>query len=157
GGNFWRSSGGGASYLCMHPEPQFRRQTIKGLHGKLYGGEYDVGGSNFGNSNLKNGDNIPCAVCQSHRGSQELMIPGRITCVQGWTRQYTGYLATEYYGRSHASSSGYICMDSRPIAGKGVHRNDNGALPYPVKATCGALPCPKYRKDKSITCVVCTK
>ncbi|KAK3091964.1 hypothetical protein FSP39_024034 [Pinctada imbricata] len=140
----------------MHHKPQYRRKTIKGRHEKIYGGEYDIGGSTFGNSGLNNGDNIPCAVCQSTKGIQKLMIPGRVTCTRGWTRQYTGFLATQY-GKGHVSSSQYICMDSRPTAADGGHRNDNGALPYPVQAACGALPCPKYRTGKTISCVVCTK
>ncbi|KAK3089778.1 hypothetical protein FSP39_006428 [Pinctada imbricata] len=138
----------------MHHEPELLKK-LSGTHAPLFGGEYNSASSLFGSSKLRDGDDIPCTVCQSRRGVQKLMIPARVTCSKGWTKQYAGYLATTYY--VHKASAEYICMDQNPTASHGGHHNYNGALPYPVSAVCGALPCPPYKSGDTISCVVCTK
>jgi len=60
-----------------------------------------------------------------------------------------------HYG--HASAIEYICVDRHPETAKGSSGGDqNGNLLYMVEATCGALKCPPYHKDKEVTCVVCS-
>ena len=45
--------------------------------------------------------NVPCAVCVSTR--QDLvMIPGKASCPEKWTREYFGYLMAAYYTRDRS-------------------------------------------------------
>ena len=50
----------------------------------------------------------------------------------------------------------YVCMDkdSEPIDNDAT--NNNGALFYPVRTTCGSLRCPPYKNHTEMLCVVCT-
>ena len=96
---------------------------------------------------------VPCAVCHIVQRSV-LMIPGQYTCPTGWTREYYGYLMSEYHGY-HRST--YECMDVSPetITGGGADRN--GALFHHVEARCGSLACPPYENTKELTCAVYSK
>ena len=42
------------------------------------------------------------------------MIPGRDTCPDGWTKEYTGYLMGNAYNAKHTTSP--ICVDDRLTA-----------------------------------------
>ncbi|KAK3089109.1 hypothetical protein FSP39_000892 [Pinctada imbricata] len=135
----------------MPHDPQFLG-SLSGSYVNIYGGEYES--SNFGDTRLSDGNDIPCAVCQSKRGVQKMVIPAKIKCPESWTKQYAGYLATSYGSKAAAE---YICMDQNPTAAHGGHQDNEGAMVIPVKAACGALPCPPYKSGDTITCVVCTK
>jgi hypothetical protein len=83
------------------------------------------------------------------------MIPGRLDCYPGWTKEYSGYLVSENAG--HPSNSEYVCLDSRPDVIIGGHDNKNGRLFYFVEGVCGSLKCPPYVEGRELTCVVCTR
>lgn len=59
---------------------------------QVYGGEYEFsdfhsdGGSQYFGQNL-NDEDAPCAVCRTPRSSV-LMIPARLDCYSGWTKEY---------------------------------------------------------------------
>lgn len=84
------------------------------------------------------------------------MIPGRKTCLQGWQRDYYGYLSSEFH--AHEDGSNYICMDVNPdfLAG-GAENTNLGRLFVPVTVKCGTLRCPPYHDNYAVTCVVCSK
>ena len=45
--------------------------------------------------------NSSCAVCEVTSRSKQIMIPGRYTCPDTWTVEYSGWLMTEYTASSH--------------------------------------------------------
>ena len=136
------------NYLCLPQQPEWLSRTPNG-YAVLYGGEYDS--TDFGTTD---GDDIPCAVCRTTDNSV-MMIPARVSCNGGWTKQYRGYLGAGFEG--HNAASEYVCVDENAEAVPGRSRDDNGKMIYIVRASCGALPCPPYVNGKSVTCVVCSK
>ena len=91
------------------------------------------------------------------------MIPARMTCPTGWTREYFGYLmsALSSYKRTE-----FICFDHNLEVVAGAHDNEDGSAIYPVEVRCrdpapipsnGGLPCGKFPDGNELSCVVCTK
>ena len=140
------------NYLCLHSDPEWPNVTTGAFEsgGRMYGVEYEnIRG--FENS-LKQND-PPCAVCHVDGRGDHLMIPGRRTCPQNWTKEYEGVLVTAAYNYQKAT---YVCLDGNPEVIIGGNANKNGALFYTTQAACGALPCPPYTQGYEIACVVCT-
>ncbi|XP_060592242.1 short-chain collagen C4-like [Ruditapes philippinarum] len=160
-GFYYGKSGGATNHLCLPTDPQWAHYDDSVTSGsKIYGVEYqfgdtfsDQGSAFFGGEHIYEED-APCAVCQSTRPIM-MMLPGRLDCYPGWTKEYNGYLVSEADG--HASASEYICLDSRPEVVMGGHANNNGRLFYLVEGVCGSLKCPPYVEGRELTCVVCTK
>ncbi|CAH1799447.1 unnamed protein product [Owenia fusiformis] len=169
GGTWFTEPGGGADYQCLPNRPQWGRFTegITTYSAVMHGTEYQV----ISVPNMRNpflGTNAPipgnpeslhdqsplCILCSVPR-QETLMIPAWKTCPEGWTLEYQGYLMAEH--RGHASSKSFICMDEAPEAAAGGRGNQNGALFYPVEATCDTLLCPPYIHGGELTCAVCTK
>lgn len=161
-GNLYSEQGGGSNYLCLPERPEWGR-TIDGMQNGgsfIHGVEYEMQQSNSpflttnnGGSQLLN-TNAPCSLCQVTGSSTQIMLPARKDCPAGWHLQYRGYLVTSH--RSNHKKD-YICLDEAPEAIHGSHRNDNGALLYPVEVVCGSLPCPQYVNGWEIACVVCVR
>ena len=150
-GSHYTHSGGGANHLCMPKVPEYNLTNRASIdsHGLLYGAEYEspIQGSND--------HNVPCAVCHVSTRSAVLMIPGNTTCPENWTREYYGYLMSEFHGHKRSM---YECVDRAMESLPGSYQNINGALFYHVEAECGVgLPCPPYIRANEINCVVCTK
>ncbi|XP_045170141.2 uncharacterized protein LOC123532676 [Mercenaria mercenaria] len=153
--------GTGSNYLCLSEKPQWDHyeDSIESL-GKIAGVEYQFvnhrgnGASNFFGYNVYN-DNAPCAVCHTRRSSS-IMIPGRMDCYSGWTKEYNGYLVSGWVGQSHDSE--FICLDRRPETVVGGKTDDDEARLFFVEAVCGkSLECPPYIHGRELTCVVCSK
>ena len=155
GGGWYNHKGNGANYLCLPKDPQYLSTTNPGGYSYLYGAEYETYNRIFGKTTQNY--NVPCAVCYVAKRSNKLVIPAKVSCPKSWTREYYGYLMTEYHG--HFANKQYECVDHNPdvIPGSG-QRNTNGALFYFVQAVCGrGLPCGPYIANRAITCAVCTK
>ncbi len=148
-------SGGAAQYLCLPKDPQYLAVSAgSSSRHLLYAGEYEI--SNFPPLSHLNNHDVPCAVCQVTGRSTMLMIPAKTTCPAGWTSEYKGYLMTAYC--THAHQTEFICVDQEAEARPGTSASTNGALMYPVEATCGSngLPCGPYQAGGELACVVCT-
>ena len=139
--------GAAVNYLCLPKQPEWLTRSANG-NAYLFGGEYDS--TEFG---LQDGDDIPCAVCRTTANSV-VMIPARVNCYSGWTRQYYGYLGTG--NKSHKAGSEYICVDRNPEAITRGRTDNGGKLLYMVYTVCGSLPCPPYASSKAATCIVCS-
>ena len=158
GGTHYATQGGASDYLCMPQDPQWGKynDAADNSGGEVWGAEYELGTDIPYNRARLHNQNVPCAVCRAKTRATTLMIPGRQDCYCGWTKEYSGYLMTEYKGHQRRQ---YACMDADPevLEGGSVHENQNGALFYPVEARCGSLPCPPYGNGRELTCVVCSK
>ena len=155
-GSKFNQPGGGANYLCMpveSPAPEYAEfqpgeQTNRAY---LYGLDYVAFNGPLSGVNEKD---PPCAVCMTRGKSTSLMIPGRINCPLGWTREYSGYLMStlSFYDRTS-----FVCIDGEPEAYlDSVGDIFNVGLFAHVEAICGSLPCPPYEAGKEVTCVVCS-
>ena len=152
-GSHFTHTGGGANYLCLTKTPQsLHYSSATNNRAILYGAEYEAQ-SGQPNYRLHN-HNVPCTVCRVTERYSVLMIPGQYTCPTGWTREYYGYLVSQYYG-FHRSM--YECMDVSPETIPGGQSNQDGALFYHVEPRCGSLPCPPYENTREMTCCVCSK
>ena len=110
--------------------------------------------TNFAGNLLNN--NVPCAVCHVTERHVKVMIPARKQCLDGWTREYGGYLTTSHYNTEYKKV--FECMDEAPEVIEGAGGRQGGAWFYTVEADCGyTLPCPNYIEGWALTCVVCTK
>ena len=163
GGSYFDKSGGGADYLCLPRDPDWGEKTTAGFwtyNSLLYGAEYELSESTNGYFSTRNAqslyqNNVPCAVCRVTSRPSTLMIPAKLRCPGSWTKEYSGYLMTAYFG--HKGRTRHVCMDNAPEVIEGGSTDQNGALFYPVEAKCGSLPCPNYKDGWDITCIVCSK
>ena len=154
GGGEHNQKGNGANYLCLPKDPQYLSTTSPSYQSYLYGAEYQSNNKVF--SGNTHDYNVPCAVCHVPRKSSKLMIPAKTSCPKSWTREYYGYLMTEYHG--HYPNKQYECVDHNPDVIAGSAKNTNGALFYFVEAVCNhGLPCGPYVAKRAVTCAVCTK
>ena len=136
------------NFLCLPKQPEWLPRIPDGT-AFLYGGEYDSTAFGF-----QNGDDMLCSVCHTTDNSV-VMIPAHVSCNNGWTKQYRGYLGAGH----HVSKAGseYICVEENPEAFPRGRANENGKLVHIVQTTCGSLPCPPYENGRSVACVVCSK
>ncbi len=158
GGTLYNQEGGGANHLCMPKDPEYstdlsyQGETLR--YGALiHGAEYQdpLRGSNH--------HNVPCAVCYVSTRPTVIMIPAKASCPLSWTREYYGYIMTEYSGvNDHVRGrTMFECVDKDQESLPGSSADNNGAVLYHVEAACNGLPCPPYNPHKELNCVVCTK
>ena len=91
-GSHFQNSGGGSNYQCVTEEPQnfaFGPGTVDSSY--IYGTEYKIWSNTPRSNHHLHDDDVPCAVCYVSTRVAHLMIPGRYTCPQNWTREYYGY------------------------------------------------------------------
>ena len=151
GPNFTQQ-GGGVDLLCLPSNPEYlsANSPING-RAPLQGVEMQ---HNLGNQNLAN-QNVPCAVCYTPTRSTMVMIPAWTHCPASWTKEYVGYIMTEY--KNHRRLQ-HVCVDQNPEFVPGEARDTNGALLHPVDVACNTgLQCPPYSSTNEVTCAVCTK
>ena len=84
----------------------------------------------------------PCVVCFVPKVTS-VMIPAQISCPNGWTLEYSGYLMSN---SEDNHSSGTVCVDGDGDNLEGSAENKGGEVLYFIVASCGAsfLPCPPY-------------
>ena len=153
-GSHYDYRGGGANYLCLPKVPQYLSNVNPLYESYLYGAEYESYNRIF--SGTTDNHNVPCAVCYNPTNVAKLTIPARVKCPPSWTREYFGYLMTEY--DNNPNNAVYECIDANPEVVPGTHQNTRGAQFYFVEATCDkGIPCLPYKRARAITCVVCTK
>ena len=152
GGTFYNQEGGGANYLCMPEDPEYdsslQYQSGTQDYARIHGAEYQ------GPIQGTQDHNVPCAVCFVASRETVLMIPAKASCPPSWTREYYGFLMTEY--RGHSGRIMFECVDKDQESIPGSATNTNGALFYHVEASCNGLPCPPYNEHQELNCVVCT-
>lgn len=123
------------------------------LYDIIYGAEYQ-----YTYKNIAVDDDVPCAICSVAHASSVIMIPAKMTCPTGWSKEYAGVLTASAQWSSHRIGE-YLCVDQNAeYLGEGTRQqNYDGNLFYPVQAACGSLPCPPFTSSQLIACVVCSK
>ena len=155
GGSHYSTLGGASNYLCMPNDPEYGIYT-SGVQSwsNVDGVEMQ---SRDGPLRAFHLHNVPCAVCYTQRETT-VMIPAKLTCPSGWTREYSGYLmcAVTKSGYSDKRTM-FECVDSSPDVVPGQVHFNPGAVFYHNEASCNGLACPPYVAEKELTCVVCSK
>ena len=153
GSSHYTHSGGGANYICMPNDPEYS-SYIPGVqgYGFVYGTEYE--GPPLAPGMIQH--DAPCAVCDVPDKSRVLMIPAKLTCPSGWTREYYGYLMAEHVSRSLGRTM-YTCVDHIMESVPGSQNHILGGHFYHTEAHCNGVACPPYNNYKELTCVVCSK
>ncbi|XP_078581749.1 uncharacterized protein LOC144865081 [Branchiostoma floridae x Branchiostoma japonicum] len=162
GSGWYHHYGGGSDYQCLPLEGvEWNNPVSDFQHGSyMYGAEYQVNGGYFSTDNMESITNpsqydVPCSVCHVAGRSSHVMIPARLSCPTGWSKEYSGYLMSEKH--THNGNKNFICVDGAPNLRAGSSADQDGALLYLVEAQCGSLPCGPYISGYELTCVVCTK
>ncbi|CAC5379447.1 unnamed protein product [Mytilus coruscus] len=154
GGKSYSVIGSGVDMLCLPHDPEsapadFPTSVFDHRAGKIWGSEYQ-----FTYKNIAVDDTVPCAVCKVRAATSTLMIPAKRSCPLNWTLQYKGVIAT---GNDKEYASDFVCIDENPEYFEGTRMNNfDGRTLYPISAQCGSLPCPPYKQDQYIACVVCS-
>ncbi|XP_041458893.1 uncharacterized protein LOC121410708 [Lytechinus variegatus] len=154
------NKGSGSNILCMVSDPEYGTSVPdqQDARGKIYSIEYR-NANNFGSQSDLHGHDVPCAACMTGGGRQAvLMLPGRITCPENWTREYRGILMSS---RNNNVRTSYTCVDLAAESRPGTMNEDgNSSLLYPVEGVCGTgggIPCGPYIDGHELQCAVCSK
>lgn len=155
-GKHFNLGGSGSNLLCLPKNPEWKDYTdgVNTWTGKMYGVEYELSQNKPYPKTFYNKD-MPCAVCQSTRLTT-LMVPGKVTCHDGWHKEFSGYLMSQSSTAGRTPSE-YICVDEKLDSIPGGDSDVNQAVVFPVEAICGSLKCPPYVNGRELTCVVCSK
>lgn len=163
-GQHFSDKGGASNYICLTDQPEWGNYSTSPnkteKRNKISGTEFEKEGNDtfpLANDNVKTLDsqNAPCAVCRARSRGSAMMYPGKLTCPQGWTAEYQGFLMSEFTS-DHRTE--YVCVDEAPEGVANGQANEDGAGLFLIESRCGTLPCPPYDPNgKEITCVVCTK
>ena len=158
-GSLHTDVGGGANYICMPDEDDVEyhdEATTTNLNiARVYAAEYRMRDGQALDHLL---DYIVlCAVCAVSTRSAQVMIPGRLTCPDTWTVEYTGWLVAD---RNNGRRTMFICLDKTPDATiKTSTSSLKSARMHHIESACSStgLPCPPFDGTKELACVVCTK
>jgi hypothetical protein len=104
-------------------------------------------------NNPLNYKDVPCAVCRVEGATTALMIPAHNYCPPKWDRQYHGYLMSQ---KQDYEKSEFVCVD---VEAEGIPNTKNpsgDSFLHLTEYKCGSSPCGKYRKNRALTCAVCT-
>ena len=159
GGTNYLARGGSAEKICVPNNPDYIPGSIDISQPRpaivytsvVQGVEYEITqGSPL--QHLRE-QNAPCAVCDVPR-ARVIMVPAKTVCPPSWTREYYGYLMTEYDGYYRSS---YTCIDINPEVVPAESGDNNPSLFYHTVTDCNGLSCPPYENNRLLYCVVCTK
>ena len=154
------NAGGGSEYLCLPDNPKYLQHTdgAQKVRSRVVGVEYEMQQNPPALQHL-NEANAPCVVCEARGRTSVLEIPATTECPAGWTREYYGYLVSEY---SHPEVSyqhrmSFECLDADAEKIAGLDANTNPSFFYFTESSCHGLKCPPYMDGWELSCAVCTK
>ena len=94
GGNYVRHSAGSSNQVCLPDIPSYGQYT-HGVQqvGRMFGARYHT--SSYSHLSYAHGKIVKCAACYNDKSSTSIMIPASVSCPNGWTQEYYGYLMTQ--------------------------------------------------------------
>ena len=130
--------GGGANYLCMHPDPEIPSgaSSADNNGNLLYGTEYE----NTGALDKNNDKDAACAMCQRPLARQTYVQWGRQTCSNGHLLEYKGLIMAD---RHNHHKSEHVCVDFERAAHSASSDHNDCLLytsPSPRDATLSRMP-----------------
>ena len=157
GNQHHRHSGGGSNPQCLPLDPNFLTSISSGVQGRdyIYGAEYYTYGDNKNPVKGVHLNDVPCAICHISNRTAVYMVPAKYTCPTGWTREYYGYLMSEWYGDYRLQ---YTCVDKTfKVVPGSSSASTHGMFFHFVEGRCGSLPCLPYDSTRELSCAICTK
>ena len=145
-------SGGGANFLCMHPQPQLPPGASSESNGggRLFGTEYE----NSGTLDLNQHQDAACAVCQAPASVAVYVQWGRQTCSNGHVTQYAGLVMGS--DRNHHKTE-HVCVDySRAVHSTSSSSRQSAARIYTTEMKGGAANEVQYPVHTEVGCAVCS-
>ena len=138
------------SVFIRNVEPEYDRPVSGVDSGRAHvdGIEYEI--YNFPPFAPQHYHDVPCAVCRVTLRGTMIMMPARMMCPSGWTREYNGYLMSARWDQKRTE---FICLDRNPEVVGGTHQKESGSVITPVEVRCfnpdpdsysGGLPCDKF-------------
>ena len=157
GGSGQGEQGGGSNPQYLPLDLNFLTSIRETQHrGNMYGAQYQTHTASGTHLDGRHGYAIPCTAFHVSNRTAVYMVPAKYTCPSGWTREYYGYLMSQYH--AHAGKNQFTSFDNAFRKVSDSHSTRYEALTfYFVEARCGVLPCPKYDNTKELSCAVCTK
>ena len=167
--SFHNNAGSGANLVCIRDEFSFTGvwqpidMSRSSVFGSIVGIEYIATAGDP--LVVLNDDNVPCAVC-TVEASAVFMQPGRTTCPDGWTVQYTGYIMSELLDQSGTRESEnyrsqFVCVDENSMEIADLQIGNIEARLTHVHVACDEtdiLPCDEGFYDEGhLSCTVCSK
>jgi hypothetical protein len=151
-------NGGGANYICMHPEPQYPEGYLNTNENgnMLYGTEYQETGA----VDNQVDQDAACAVCEHPMASNVYVQWGRTDCSTDHQTLYDGIIMATYYTQQRSTN---ICVDMEFAAHPGSSGSDEqGALLYSSEMesggsawTDGASDESMYPPNRELACALC--
>ena len=128
--------------LCLPEIPEFD-QSVSGSLKNILNDRLKISGFSR---------HFTCALCQVQMISSVQMIPAKTTCPKEWKLQYEGILVA-----TGSMQSQNVCMEKSAMINGGLE-DSRGQGPYltPVTVECGRIPCPPYKQNDYLPCVVCS-
>eukprot|EP00117_Sycon_ciliatum_P047156 scpid68756/ scgid33707/ len=156
GGAYHSDLGSGANPQCMPKTPTYGRYSDYQWGGIMYPAVYKMQGQNEPWHAENTDRSATCAVCESRGRSTSIMMPGRNTCPDGWTREYYGYLTSANFNIDHRSM--FLCFDDQIEAGDDISSSYATHHLYVAAVDCRNSPmCPPYYNARELTCAVCSR
>ena len=125
------TQGASSTYLCLPMTPSYlTTQAGDQGGGNLYKVEYEFSGYGVVRIQGVHDRDALCAVCTATGRRTAIMVPARVTCPDGWARDYFGYLVSQLYTQSRSSS---ICVDYNPEYRADSAGSEDGGLLYPIE------------------------
>ena len=150
-----RIPGGAAQYLCIPMEPEYSEYIPKTQSNSiLQTAELQTPSKSVPASHRQYLNTPVCAMCQSFRRVSQFMFPARLSCPNGWRKEYDGYLMT---AKGTDRRTEYICVDSGPEGLQDTTMNVHGTGLYPVETISKTHVPDAYKEGKELTCSICSK
>merc|ERR1712000_258151 len=144
-------NGSGVNWICMSKSPQFAPGTHGGNQNGalLYGTEYQSTGAVDKNHDR----DAACAVCNHPTSPQVYIQWGRLSCTNGFLRQYYGVVMATHYTQKKST---FVCVDWERTWHSRNHNGDqNGALLYTTEVEQGSADEAQYGQSREISCCAC--
>lgn len=153
-GAWYTSIGGGANFLCMHPEAQYPHgySDAPGDVALLYGVEYVDNGI----LDKSNHEDAACVVCKHNTAKSVYVQWGRSGCSHGHITQYSGLIMAS---RSAYHKSENICVDLELAAHSTsiAYKADTSGRLYTTEFASDreGVEYQMYIKNRELACAVC--
>ncbi|XP_067950055.1 short-chain collagen C4-like [Watersipora subatra] len=153
--------GGSTELECLNIAPSWQADSPTDIstQTKIFAAKFDLGP--FSDIIPRFADNsiIACAVCFTTK-APTITLPGTVSCLNGWHKEYDGYLmASSPFQNEVFFSSRNYCIDKNPDYYTG-HNDANGLkLTFVQAGSCfgGLQPCNQYTENHLLACAVCSK
>ncbi|XP_067950047.1 short-chain collagen C4-like [Watersipora subatra] len=159
--NPWYGMGGSTELECLSTTPSWHGNatTTVQTSTKLFAAKFSLGSFHGIFDTAADNSVITCAVCLTTK-APVITLPGRVECLNGWHKEYNGYLmATSAVRYEIFFSSRNYCIDRNPDYYTGHNDTMGMKLTFLQAGGCygGLYPCHSYTENNILACTVCSQ